>query len=434
MSDINQYLHRPGKAVALKADHSPATGTSYTAYEGAAWDWIEKHMPDVMLHKESIAAEVVNDTIAQAVAQLKIPSSATRNAVAAKLRSRLIGAGVIDDWMNDPDVTEITVVNTRVRVQRHGRYEVVPPLTSPAEASSLAQFLCDRAGARYQPVNPLQTIMWPGNGARINVVHESITGNGGPSLTVRKRNKQAALDLADLIDRLMMNDEMADLVIRAIRGKANIVIAGPTNTGKTTVLRAFAKAAVPTWERLITIEDIDELQLVDVFPDCVSLVGHEKTDPDSAEADVSIHALFVNALRMTPDRLVVGEVRGIEAKDVLEAAATEQGGMLFTVHLNRPDLLFQRFHSMLMNSNLMLPYDVVESQVKNALNIIIQINRPANEEGRMTRRITEIAEIREDGTIAPLWQWTGDDWVQRNTLSDALIKRMSLYGSAGGPE
>ncbi|POB12311.1 CpaF family protein [Sulfobacillus sp. hq2] len=434
MSDINQYLHRPGKAAALRADHSHGSHTAYATYENAAWDWIEAHYPDIMLHKESVATEVVTDTIAQAVAQLKIPSSATRAAVAAKLRSRLIGAGAIDQWMNDPSVTEITVVNTRVRVQRDGRYEVVPPLVSPAEASNLAQFLCDRAGARYQPVNPLQTIMWPGNGARINVVHESVSGNGGPIITIRKRNKQAAFDLADLIDRAMMNDEMADVIIRAIRGKANIVIAGPTNTGKTTVLRAFARAAIPQWERVITIEDIDELQLVDVFPDCVSLVGHEKSDPDSAEPDVSIHALFVNALRMTPDRLIVGEVRGIEAKDVLEAAATEQGGMLFTVHLNRPELLFQRFHSMFMNSGLMLPYEVVEAQVKNALNLIIQINRPANEDGRVTRRVTEIAEVRDDGTIAPLWQWDGTDWLPRNALSDTLARRMALYGNLGDAE
>lgn len=427
MADVNQYLRRPSQAANLKADHDKGKDLT-THYEDKAWEWIEKNHPDVMIHRESIAIEIVQDTIAHAVSQLGIASPATRAMLAAKLRSRLIGAGAIDEYMNNPAITEITVTNTRIRIQRDGRWEVAPPLSSSAEASSLAQFLCDRAGARYQPVNPLQTIMWPGNGARINVVHESVSGNGGPILTIRKRNKLAALDLPDLIDRGMLNEDMAELLMRVILGKGNMAIAGPTNTGKTTVLRALARAAIPQWERLITIEDIDELQLVDLFPDCVSLVGHEKTDPDSAEADVSIHALFKNALRMTPDRLIIGEVRGMEAKDILDASVTEQGGILFTVHLNQPDLLFQRFHWLLLNSGLQQPLDIVVAQVKAALNVIVQINRPTDADGQATRRMTEIAEVRSDGSIVPLWQWQGDDWIQTADVSATLQHKMALYG------
>ncbi|PSR27142.1 MAG: CpaF family protein [Sulfobacillus benefaciens] len=427
MTDVNQYLRRPSQAANLKADYDKGKDLN-SQYEDKAWEWIEKNHPDVMIHRESIAIEIVQDTIAHAVSQLGIASPATRAMLAAKLRSRLIGAGAIDEYMNNPAITEITVTNTRIRIQRDGRWEVAPPLSSSAEASSLAQFLCDRAGARYQPVNPLQTIMWPGNGARINVVHESVSGNGGPILTIRKRNKLAALDLPDLIDRGMLNEDMAELLIRVILGKGNMAIAGPTNTGKTTVLRALARAAIPQWERLITIEDIDELQLVDLFPDCVSLVGHEKTDPDSAEADVSIHALFKNALRMTPDRLIIGEVRGMEAKDILDASVTEQGGILFTVHLNQPELLFQRFHWLLLNSGLQQPLDIVVAQVKAALNVIVQINRPTDADGQATRRMTEIAEVRSDGSIVPLWQWQGDDWIQTADVSATLQHKMALYG------
>ncbi len=432
MAEVNQYLRRPTAREAMRANVVAHEAAQTDQYEARAWDWIEQHHPQVMAVRDQIDVDFARDVVSQAVAQLGIASSKIRTAIADKLRSRLIGAGAIDLWMNDPEVTEITVTGTRVRVLRAtsigSQWEVIPGvLTSPREASALADFICTRAGARYQPVNPLQTIMWPGNGARINIVHESVSGNGGPILTIRKRNRGTALDVPDLIDRGMLNMEMADLLIRIIRGRGNLIIAGATNTGKTTVLRALAKAAIPPGERLVTIEDIDELQLVDIFLDGVSLVGHEKSDADSADVDVSLHALFVNALRMTPDRIIVGEIRGPETKDVLEAGVTEAGGMMLTVHLKDPSNLFGRFYWMLLAAGLHMPLDVVENQVKSALNVVVHITRWADEDGNLVRRITNISEIRDDGEIVTLWDWNGQDWEPGYPLSDKLEQQIRRY-------
>ncbi len=434
MAELNQYLRRASARETMRANVMDYEASQTDQYEARAWDWVEQHHPNVMAIRDQVDVDFVRDVVSQAVAQLGIASSKIRTAIADKLRSRLIGAGAIDPWMNDPKVTEITVTGQRVRVLRitdqGAQWQVIPDvLRSPKEASELADFLCTRAGARYQPVNPLQTIMWPGNGARINVVHESISGNGGPILTIRKRNRGTAMDIPDLIDRGMLNMDMADLLIRIIRGRGNLIIAGATNTGKTTVLRALAKAAIPPSERLVTIEDIDELQLTDMFLDGVSLVGHEKSDAESADVDVSLHALFVNALRMTPDRIIVGEIRGPETKDVLEAGVTEAGGMMLTVHLKDPSNLFGRFYWMLLAAGLDMPWQVVENQVKAALNVVVHITRWANSDGNLVRRITNISEIREDGEIVSLWDWNGDDWEPVFPISDKLNQQIARYAS-----
>ena len=241
------------------------------------------------------------------------------------------------------------------------------------------------------------------------------------AVPVLRHPNAAPLRLADLISHGMMNDDMAALVVKAVQGQANIAFAGAANTGKTTLLRAFVNAAVPTWERVVTIENLDELGLDTTFPNAVRL-------HDAQYDQQSIHDQFIKALRMMPDRLIVSEVQGILAKDVLEAAQSETGGLLFTMYLNRPDLLFHRFHSMLMNSGLALPYAVVESQVKNALDLIIQVQRPADGTGQIRpRRITEIAEVHAELGIVPLWQWEGDTWVQRNELSRSMARRLALH-------
>lgn len=423
---VTQYLTRTSQRAGMRANLVSRQGSEYQAIEDRAWQWIEEHHPDVMTQQSTVAnVDYVRDIIARAVSELHISAPAIRKSVADALRSRLIGAGSIDGLMNDPTITEITITGTRVRVLQvnpdthESTWNVVPLFSQPSEVIELADFLCTRAGARYQPVKPLQTIIWPGNGARINLVHHSVTGNNGPAITIRKRNKAANLTLADLVDTGMLNMEMADLLILLARSKSNMVIAGATNTGKTTVLRAIAQAAFGRYERIITIEDIDELQLVDMFPDVVSLVAREKTDEDSAEVAVTSHDLFVNALRMTPERLVVGEVRGVESKDVLEAGVTEPGGLMFTVHIKNPVYLTARFYWMLLAAGMHMPYDVVEHQVKSALNIIVQITRWMDDSGRVIRRITAITEITEEGDLRPLWLWTGEDWEQVNALSDA---------------
>ncbi|WP_053958413.1 CpaF family protein [Sulfobacillus thermosulfidooxidans] len=437
MANVNQYLRRGTEREALRANlqHNVQDPT-VDRYESAAWDWIEAHYPQLMTMSSGyVDAALVADVVSRAVAQLGIAAPKVRTAIAEKLRSRIIGAGAIDPWMNDPTVTEITVSGTRVRILHQTpegpRWDVVPGvLRTPQDASALADFLCTRAGARYQPVRPLQTIMWPTNGARINVVHESISGNGGPLLTIRKRARGQAMDLGDLIDRGMLNAEMEDFLIQVVRGRANVIIAGATNTGKTTILRAVARAAIPLTERIVTIEDIDELQLVDFFPEAVSMIGHEKSDADAADVDVSLHALFVNALRMTPDRIIVGEIRGAETKDVLEAGVTEAGGLMLTVHLKDPSMLFGRFYWMLLGAGLGMPWDTVVQQVKAAFNIVVHITRWVNEDGELVRRITNISEILDSGDIVSLWDWDGHDWISKALPSADLMTRIQRYLNA----
>lgn len=408
MPDLEQYLRRPVRAQVLAGHRLLAEAPDEVRrLEQAAWDWLERERPAVLTRREAVAPRDVMEAIIAAVAAVQ-PPPGVRERIVERLRSQLLGAGPLEPYMVDPEVTEIMVTGTRVRVERNGRYETMPPLRSPQEATQLAEFLASRAHSRYQVTKPLQTVIWPANGARINIVHESVTGNGGPIITIRKRNAAAVLDLPDLVDRGMCSEALADWLVWAIRSRANVAIAGPTGSGKTALLRALARAAIPAWQRVVTIEDADELQLVDYFEDCPSLVGHERLDPDSPEPDVSIHMLFLNALRMKPDWVLVGEVRGAEATDVLEAGVTEQGGLLFTVHVRDAARFIERFHWMLVKSGYHFPAEVIQQQVMAAIDLVVLVDRLQETPGEWTRR-------------APPWGccWRPTTWRRRPSWASA---------------
>ncbi|AEJ40855.1 hypothetical protein TPY_2695 [Sulfobacillus acidophilus TPY] len=398
-----------------------------SSLEDQLWKWLQEHKSDVLTHRESLPMDVVREAVIQGIATLNA-SPDQRQWLLQRVLNRLLGAGILEPWMQDPAITEIMMTGTKIRIERDGRYETVHKLSSATEAIQLADFLCSRADARYQPTIPYQTLIWPSNGARMNVVHHYYTGNDGPVITIRKRNQTAQLDIQDLIDRGMLNEEMAEWLIQVLRAKANAILAGPTGTGKTTVLRALAQAAIPRFERVITIEDIDELQMTDAFEDCVSLVGSDKADNELG-IEVSIHQLFLNALRMRPDRIIIGEVRGKEAKDVLEVGVTEAGGMLLTVHLKNPSELFMRIQWMLLDGGYTFPVDYVREQVISAFDLVIQIARPADANGQLHRRIVEISELTEDKQIRPIFQWTGADWEQVNAPTDKIQRLFRQYGT-----
>ncbi|CAB1129451.1 T2SP_E domain-containing protein [Candidatus Hydrogenisulfobacillus filiaventi] len=425
MNAVTEYLRRPARlrAVGQAAEESGRTDELLEA----AWAWLDAHRPDLLAFPERFGRGAVEEALVEAVASVR-PSPPVRDRLLAVLRAQLLGAAALEPYMRDPAVTEILLDGRQIRTERRGAWVEEPALGSVEEARQLAIHLTTRAGSRYQPTLPLQTVIWPDNGARIHVVHESVSAQGVPLLTIRKRNAEAVLDLTDLVARGMLSEALAAWLMRAVRARLNLCIAGPTGSGKTTVLRALARAAIPRDERVISMEDTPELQLDHELPHAVGLVARERMDVQAAqETVVTLHDLFVNTLRMRPDRIVVGEVRSAEALDTLEAGVTEAGGMLLTIHLRRASALVARLAWILRRSGVAIPRDELAEQVAEAIDLVVQIGRPRDAQGVEHRRILAVTEPQPDGTQRTIWSWDGTTWRQEADLSPDR-ERMAAMG------
>ena len=327
-----------------------------------------------------------------------------------------IGLGPLTQLLADTSVSEIMVNSYQsIFVERAGCLQHTD--IQFADEESLLRVI-DRIvlplGRRLDSAQPMVDARLP-DGSRVNAVL-AVLATRGTCMTIRKFSRQQ-LSLNDLLQQQLVTADAADYLRTAVQQRRNILIVGGTGTGKTTLLNMLA-AEVPSEQRIVTIEDAAELRL-----EHANLISLEAR-PANAEGSghVSIRELLINALRMRPDRIVIGECRGAEAIDMLQAMNTGHDGSLTTLHANSPREALQRLEVMVMMAGLELPFIAIRQLIASAIHVVIHIVR-ANHGQRHIQQITEITGI-DASTIqqAVIFQWQGSDlqatgipseWVQR---------------------
>lgn len=321
----------------------------------------------------------------------EIPSSINRNALCQQVLNEAIGLGPLEDLLSDESVTEIMVNrHDQIFVERSGRL-VRHALTFTGDQAVLGviERIVTPLGRRIDESSPMVDARLK-DGSRVNAIIPPLALKG-PTLTIRKFSKRK-LNASDLVAYGSVSPEMAHFMQICVEAKKNVVVSGGTGSGKTTLLNILSNF-IPQGERVITVEDAAELQL-----------GHEhlislESRPANVEGKggVSIRDLVRNTLRMRPDRIVVGECRGAEALDMLQAMNTGHDGSLTTLHANSPRDALARLETMVLMAGMDLPLTAIREQIASAVDIIVQQTRFAC--GK--RCVTHIAEITgiESGTI-----------------------------------
>jgi pilus assembly protein CpaF len=306
-----------------------------------------------------------------------------RERIVKEILDEALGLGPLEDLLADDNITEI-MVNSRDQtyIELKGKLvEVDANFTDDAQLLGVIERIVHPIGRRVDEKSPMVDARLP-DGSRVNAIIPPLALEG-PSLTIRKFSKDP-LTVRNLIEFDSITEEMADLLRSCVEAKLNILISGGTGSGKTTLLNVLS-SFIPSDERIVTVEDSAELQLKQ--PHVVRL----ESRPANIEGEgaVTIRDLVKNCLRMRPDRIVVGECRGAEALDMLQAMNTGHDGSLTTIHANTPRDCISRLETLVMFTGLELPSKAIREQISNAIHIIVQQARMLDG----TRKVTKISEI-----------------------------------------
>jgi pilus assembly protein CpaF len=316
-----------------------------------------------------------------------------RERLGAEIADDIFGYGPLERLLADPSVSEIMVNGPKdIWIERAGRLSATPlTFTDASHLRRIITKMVGQIGRRIDESSPLVDARLP-DGSRVNAIIPPLSLSG-PLLTIRKF-AQNRFALSELIDIGTLSKESAEFLENCIRAQLNILVSGGTGTGKTTFLNALS-AAIPDSDRIVTIEDAAELQLAQRH--VIRLESRPKNI--EGEGEITIRDLVRNALRMRPDRIIVGEVRGAEALDMLQAMNTGHEGSLSTVHANSPRDALNRLETMVLMAGYELPLRAIRSHVSSALELVIQLDRL--DDG--SRRIVEISEVqRMEGEVITL--------------------------------
>ncbi|HET9005960.1 MAG TPA: CpaF family protein [Actinomycetes bacterium] len=307
-----------------------------------------------------------------------------RRRLVEEIADDVLGFGPIEPFLRDPTVTEIMVNSPDViYVEREGRiYPADGRFVDETHLRRVIDKMVGQVGRRIDESSPYVDARLP-DGSRINAVIAPLCVNGGPYLTVRKFAPDP-YQADDLVTFGTMSAKVARFLSRAVNGRLNVLVSGGAGAGKTTTLNVLS-SWLPANERIVTIEDAAELQLRQ--PHWLRL---EYRPPNiEGRGEISIRDLVRNALRMRPDRIVVGEVRGGEALDMLQAMNTGHDGSLTTVHANSPRDVLSRLETMVLMAGVDIPMRAIREQISSAINLIVHQARLKDG----TRRLTHVTEI-----------------------------------------
>jgi pilus assembly protein CpaF len=338
--------------------------------------------------------EQVTKAVDAALAEAGTPLSSTDRArLVREITHNILGYGPIEPFLADPDVTEVMVNNHHtVYVERRGLIEETDiQFGSERHLLQVIDRIVAQTGRRIDESSPMVDARLP-DGSRVNAIIPPLAITG-PSLTIRKFSRDP-LTMDDLVAFGSLSHQAAAFLEACVEGKLNVLISGGTGTGKTTLLNVLS-SFIPERERIITIEDAAELRLAQKH-----VISLESRPPNiEGKGAISIRDLVRNALRMRPDRIVVGECRGAEAVDMLQAMNTGHDGSLTTIHANSPRDALARTETLVLTAGFDLPLKAIRDQISSAFDLIIQVNRLVD--GR--RRITHITEVgRMEGEVITL--------------------------------
>ncbi|ACX86716.1 type II secretion system protein E [Pectobacterium parmentieri WPP163] len=304
-------------------------------------------------------------------------------AIATEMLDEMTGIGPIQPLLSDDTVNDILVNGAgQVFVERFGKLELSPiTFIDEEHVFNTAQRIAAAVGRRIDEASPMVDARLP-DGSRVNVITYPLAIDG-TTISIRKFMRRN-LSLEMLAERRCMSYAMADVLNKAMQARVNVIVSGGTGAGKTTLLNALSQKIGST-DRIITIEDAAELQLQQEH------VVRLETRPVSAEGTGRIDQrdLMRNALRMRPDRIILGEVRGGESFDMLQAMNTGHDGSLCTVHANTSRDAIQRLENMVMMANMQLPLMAIRRQIASAVHLIVQIERMRDG----MRRVVSITEV-----------------------------------------
>ena len=306
-----------------------------------------------------------------------------RHHLVQAISADVLGLGPIEGFMADPEVTEVMVNgDDSIYIERAGKlYLTETRFVSVDHLRQVIERIVSGVGRRIDESTPLVDARLP-DGSRVNAVIPPLSVDG-PMLTIRKFAK-TAFTASDLVDLRTLSRESTDFIDACVRGRRNILISGGTGTGKTTLLNVVS-SFIPDSDRIVTIEDAVELRLQQRH-----VIRLESRPPNiEGRGAVPIRELLRNSLRMRPDRIVVGEVRGGEALDMLQAMNTGHEGSLSTLHANSPRDAMSRLETMVMMSGLELPVRAIREQIASALDLVVHLARMRDG----TRRVVEISEV-----------------------------------------
>jgi pilus assembly protein CpaF len=344
---------------------------------------------DATLSPEQLTAQVAQE-ISDLMSSMSAPlSAAERQALTAEIVSDVVGFGPIEPFLADPEVTEVMVNSLHpIYVERRG---VIEPTRARFVSVEHLRRVIDRivsdVGRRIDESSPMVDARLA-DGSRVNAIIPPLAVDG-PALTIRKFSVDP-FQVEDLIGFGTLTEELAGLLRSVVAVGLNVLVSGGTGTGKTTLLNVLS-SFIPNVERIVTIEDAVELQLhqehvVRLEARPANMEGH---------GEVTVRDLVRNSLRMRPDRIIVGEVRGAEALDMLQAMNTGHDGSISTIHCNSPRDAISRLETMVLMSGLELPSRAIREQIASAIDLIVHLDR-LRDGRRVVTQVTEVSGMEGD--------------------------------------
>lgn len=335
--------------------------------------------------------------------------------ITQQVYSSIRGFGLLDSIIKDDTITEVMINGPdHIFIEQNGRlFKLNKKFENQRRLEDVIQRIVGLAGREVNQANPICDTRLP-DGSRVNVVLPPIA-LCGPTLTIRKFSK-TPMTIEKLIKYGSLTQEIADKLEMLVKAKYNIFISGGTGSGKTTFLNALSNY-IPKDERVITIEDSAELQITGIE----NLVSLETRNANTSGAgQITIRDLIKSSLRMRPERIVVGEVRGGEALDMLQAMNTGHDGSLSTGHANSTEDMLSRLETMVLQGAAGLPLEAIRQQIASAVDIIIHLSR-LRDKSRKTMEITEVVGY-ENGKIIlnPLYQFEEDEKSTMEVVSGSL--------------
>lgn len=376
---------------------------------------VTDELPLSQLSDEQLTAEIENIVEEQTRGQYF--SIQARVDLVQQVYSSIRGFGLLDSIISDDTITEVMINGPdNIFIEKSGKLtKLDSSFESQRRLEDIIQRIVGMAGREVNQANPICDTRLP-DGSRVNVVLPPIA-LCGPTLTIRKFSK-TPMTIEKLIQYGSITQEIADKLELLVRAKYNIFISGGTGSGKTTFLNALSNY-IPKDERVITIEDSAELQITGVD----NLVSMETRNANtSGEGQITIRDLIKSSLRMRPERIVVGEVRGGEALDMLQAMNTGHDGSLSTGHANSTEDMLSRLETMVLQGAAGLPLEAIRHQIGSAIDIIIHLSR-LRDKSRKTMEITEVVGYKDGEIILnPLYVFEEDENSTLEKVSGSLVR------------